>query len=732
MAPTDGTGPATANTPVPLDGDGSELIGMVVDGRYRLEDTLGRGGMGLVFRATHVGLRRQVAVKVLHPSLAASPDVRSRFEREALAVGKVDHPNCVATYDVGRLPDGSLYLAMELLEGRSLADVLEQEGQLAPGRALHILTHILRGLGSIHAANLVHRDIKPENIFLIRQGDDVDFAKILDFGIAKPMSGELSDDGVRLTQAGMAFGTPIYMAPEQALGSKLDGRADLYAAAVMAYEMLVGQPPFYSEDKLEVMSMHTAKAVPPMRSRLIKRAKPVPSSIERLIIKGLTKKPADRYESAEVFLAKVEEALHTPDGGQTDVNFERVHGDTGSHSLIDDEGDVNFAREQRATHIADSIDEVLYQTPTKALPAVQVAKLAASTKPGAAPASEDKRAGTKLGVAPAPAAPVRADDSGEIVVPPGGKGIGLPFTAPGGQTAFGLTPDQRLAQVPKATRSSSRRAAAKKQRWPLYAGILGVALVAGIVIAVVTAPGTGGGESNPTPGSGGSAGTSEPLDPNLKEAQDALFNDPVHAIQIIEENKATLGKNPTAQMVLGDAHMIRKESAKALAAYKVVVALMPSDGDNLTLRTSLRTLANDRNNEVAIGAMDLWFGNTADTTAARDAIVKAAITWNMERRHMAQKLVQTYKLGDSVDWLTAYTLDLEQEPSCERRKDAVEKLRALGNPKAIKILEAAVAKRLAKKNACLLMDARAGIAALTPQTGSDGSAGSAIGSGSGA
>jgi serine/threonine protein kinase len=739
MAPTDGTGPATANTPVPLDGDGSELIGMVVDGRYRLEDTLGRGGMGLVFRATHVGLRRQVAVKILHPSLAASPDVRSRFEREALAVGKVDHPNCVATYDVGRLPDGSLYLAMELLEGRSLADVLEQEGQLAPGRALHILTHILRGLGSIHAANLVHRDIKPENIFLIRQGDDVDFAKILDFGIAKPMSGELSDDGVRLTQAGMAFGTPIYMAPEQALGAKLDGRADLYAAAVMAYEMLVGQPPFYSEDKLEVMSMHTAKAVPPMRSRLIKRAKPVPSSIERLIIKGLTKKPADRYESAEVFLAKVEEALHTPDGGQTDVNFERVHGDTGSHSLIDDEGDVNFAREQRASHIADSIDEILHQTPTKALPAATAAKLAASTKPGVGGggnATEDKRAGTKLGVAPPPAAAIHAEDSGELVVPPGGKGIGLPFTAPGGQTAFGLTQEQRLAQVAKPAKRSSKRRDAKKKRWPLYAGILGVALVAGIVIAVVTAPGAnGGGESNPTPGGSGSGATVAKLDPNLKEAQDALFNDPVHAIQIIEDNKATLGKNATAQMVLGDAHMIRKESAKALAAYKQVVALMPSDGDNQTLRTNLRTLANDRSNEVAIGAMDLWFGNTADTTAARDAIVKAAITWNMERRHMAQKLVQTYKLGDSVDWLTAYTLDLEQEQSCERRKDAVEKLRALGNPKAIKILEAAVAKRLAKKNACLLMDARAGIAALTPSSGSDGSAGSAqsvVGSGSGA
>src|SRR3954468_21416266 len=168
MAPHDATDPALTNTPIPLDGDGAELIGMVVDNRYRLEATLGRGGMGLVFRATHIGLRRQVAVKILHPSLAASPEVRNRFEREALAVGKVDHPNCVSVYDVGRLPGGALYLAMELLEGRALADVLEQEGQIAPGRALHILAGVLRGLAHIHAAKLIHRDIKPENIFLIR------------------------------------------------------------------------------------------------------------------------------------------------------------------------------------------------------------------------------------------------------------------------------------------------------------------------------------------------------------------------------------------------------------------------------------------------------------------------------------------------------------------------------------------------------------------------------------
>ncbi|TMQ19443.1 MAG: serine/threonine protein kinase [Deltaproteobacteria bacterium] len=348
MGRADGTDPALVDTPVPLEGDGHELLGVVIDGRYRLDATLGRGGMGLVYRAAHIGLRRQVAVKILHPSLAMSPEVRNRFEREALAVGKIDHPNCVSVYDVGRLPGGALYLAMELLEGRALADVLEQEGQVAPGRALHILAGILRGLAHIHTAKLIHRDIKPENIFLIRQGDDEDFAKILDFGIAKPMAASDLDDGVKLTQAGMAFGTPIYMAPEQALGNPMDGRADLYAAAVIGYEMLCGQPPFYSDDKLEVMSMHTARPVPPMRQRMIRGARPVPSSIERLVVRGLTKKPADRYATAEDFLAEVESALRTPDGGVTDVVFERRPGrrrDRGRRAKLDRGGD-----QRRAEH----------------------------------------------------------------------------------------------------------------------------------------------------------------------------------------------------------------------------------------------------------------------------------------------------------------------------------------------------------------------------------------------
>ncbi|HSN30481.1 MAG TPA: protein kinase [Kofleriaceae bacterium] len=676
MSSIDGTDPALAHTPVPLDGDGSELIGVVIDGRYRLDATLGRGGMGLVYRATHVGLRRQVAVKILHPSLAASPEVRNRFEREALAVGRVDHPNCVATYDVGRLPDGSLYLAMELLEGKSLADVLEAEGQIAPGRALHILAHMLRGLGSIHQAGLIHRDIKPENIFLVRQGEDMDFAKILDFGIAKPISGELSDDGVRLTQAGMAFGTPIYMAPEQALGNPMDGRADLYAAAVVAYEMLCGQPPFYSEDKLEVMSMHTAKPVPPMRSKLIKGGKPVPSSIEKLIVRGLTKKPGDRYANAEVFLAAVEQALHTPEGGQTDLEFERV--DTGSQPLVgdfdEDRLDINSAIEEAIT-LAPSGQRVA--TPSKG------ARLATPAK------GAESRVGTKLGVGveTAPAPPVLASGDARGRVGGGGVGIGIPFTGPAGEPIFGLTPEQRLAQVPP------------KRRWWLYVLIAVLATGVGVGIAIWTKP-----------------ADDNKLDPNSPagQASEALERgDPAKAIAILE--KAPIDKDADAQLVLGEAYAARNENLEAIEAYRRALALAPDVESDKKLRASLRAMAADKDPDVVAKAFDLWVGRTKDPEAA-PSIDNAAVSQQYERRHAVAPIIEKYKLGDGVEWLKAYTLDLEEGETCEIRKEAVAKLRALADPRAIEPLERAIAKKIKSGplrgkpvSACLIDDANAAI-----------------------
>jgi serine/threonine protein kinase len=651
--------------------------------------------MGLVFRATHIGLRRQVAVKILHPSLAASGDVRSRFEREALAVGKIDHPNCVAVYDTGRLPDGSLYLAMELLEGKPLSDVLEQEGQIAPGRALHILAHILRGLSHIHATGLIHRDIKPENIFLIRQGDDLDFAKILDFGIAKPMAASDLDDGVKLTQAGMAFGTPIYMAPEQALGNPMDGRADLYAAAVMAYEMLCGQPPFYSDDKLEVMSMHTARPVPPMRQRMIKGGRPVPSSIERLIIRGLTKKPSDRYANADVFLAEVEEAMHTPDGGVTDVNFERLGEQTGSVPLLGADGNVritgenDFASEVASENIANAIDETLSAAP--------VVPRAATPAKG-------------LGLSPAvtqgrPSAPRLG----------GGVGLGLPYTGPAGEPIFGLTPEQRLASaaakpehgianaVEGETAGRPRTTAARALRhWPLYAAIIGVAIAAGVVIALVTRP---------------AEEVTQKLDPGTPAgiANEALERgDPAKAVQILEAQKDAIAKDPQAQLILGHAHAARHESGPSMAAYEQTLTLQPELESNAILRANLRAMAADKAPDVVASAFDLWVGRTNDPEA-KELLLKAAVSENLERRHAARPVIERHQLTNAVDWLIAYSYDLDQEVTCDARRGAVAKLRALNDERAVAPLQRALARRMKNRkpfSPCLIEDAKAAIGVL--------------------
>jgi len=759
MGRADGTDPALVDTPVPLEGDGHELLGVLIDGRYRLDATLGRGGMGLVYRAAHVGLRRQVAVKILHPSLAASPDVRNRFEREALAVGKIDHPHCVSVYDVGRLPGGALYLAMELLEGRALADILETEGQIAPGRALHVLAGILRGLAHIHAAKLIHRDIKPENIFLIRHGQDEDFAKILDFGIAKPMATSDLDDGVRLTQAGMAFGTPIYMAPEQALGNPMDGRADLYAAAVIGYEMLCGQPPFYSDDKLEVMSMHTTRPVPPMRTRMLKGARPVPASIERLILRGLTKKPGDRYATAEEFLAEVERALRTPDGGATDVIFD-LPSDTGAHPLVALDGEVRIAHSEdfaaetvvdARDSIADAISEALStpmlgggaMRPERGRPSLPgiggpgvpptaglsgaIAQIAAQdgedvdedveTNQETALARESVAASVLAGSAPAPGMAPLATGS----TPRGGVGLGLPFTGPHGVPMFASAEPRRAGasepfvvvndgSVARALEPEPRPrppAAAPRirRRVGLYTAIAACAISIGVVGAVITAK--------------ANQGDSAVLDPTTPAgaASEALAQgDPGRALQILDANNATIGNDAQAQLVLGHVRASRNESGLALAAYERALTLEPELQDDARLRAALRAMASSAQDyEVMARAFDVWVGRT-DDALARTAVLASAVHDEIARRKAVRPVIERHRLGSSVDWLKAYSLDLQQEPTCEARREAVAHLRALGDPRAIGALERAMVKtskstayRGRKVNDCLSEDASAAI-----------------------
>jgi serine/threonine protein kinase len=283
-------------------------VGEVIDGRYRVTAALGRGGMGSVYRAEHVTIKRQVALKLLNKELRQFKEINERFEREAFATGRLNHPNCVTISDSGTLEDGTTYLAMEYLDGRSLADELAENDHLPIDVSLRIARHVLAGLAHAHGAGVVHRDLKPENIFLVKQDGDPNFAKILDFGIAK-LIGEAMDDagGKNLTQAGIAVGSPTYMSPEQATGEAIDGRTDLYSLSILLHEMITGRPPFYGPDKVAVLRMHLLREVPPLSEAAPEI--PVPPVVEQLIRQGLEKRPADRFQTAEMFMEVVDHVL---------------------------------------------------------------------------------------------------------------------------------------------------------------------------------------------------------------------------------------------------------------------------------------------------------------------------------------------------------------------------------------------------------------------------------------
>ncbi len=258
--------------------------------------------MGAVYQAEHTHMRKRLAVKVLHPEMSRLPEVVARFEREAMAAAHIDHPNVAAATDFGKLDDGSFFLVLEFVEGQSLRDAMNA-GRLEVGRALRILRQVSGALGQAHSLGIVHRDLKPENVMLVERGGDPDFVKVLDFGIAKVPVGELAKEapgavkGPVLTQLGMVYGTPEYMAPEQALGQNVDPRADIYALGVLTFEMLAGVRPFDHESKVTLLGMHVTAPVPSISQKSPDAY--VPPEVEAIIIRMLAKEATARYADAK-------------------------------------------------------------------------------------------------------------------------------------------------------------------------------------------------------------------------------------------------------------------------------------------------------------------------------------------------------------------------------------------------------------------------------------------------
>lgn len=297
------------------------VSGGLIDGRYRIIEELGRGGMGCVYRAEHIGLRREVALKVLRSRAGQGTTVdRQRFEREAFATGRLRHPNCVATTDFGVLADGSSYLVMELLVGQRLSDALEACGRMPAARALHIMRHVLSGVAHAHELGVIHRDLKPQNVVLIDHLGDSDFAKVLDFGLAK-LQGDalLAEGGAKLTATGITFGSPHYMSPEQAFGNPVDHRSDLYAAAVMLFELIAGAPPFDAHEIRSILMMHATRGIPRMHE--IARDVSCPVEVELLIRQGLAKDPRDRMASARELIAGIDRCLDLLDSDRTNLRL---------------------------------------------------------------------------------------------------------------------------------------------------------------------------------------------------------------------------------------------------------------------------------------------------------------------------------------------------------------------------------------------------------------------------
>jgi eukaryotic-like serine/threonine-protein kinase len=291
------------STATPIDSEGvpaTSRVGQVIDGRYRLKATLGAGAMGAVYDAEHVEIGRRLAIKILHPQYSRNADLVARFRREARAASTIGNPHIVEVTDFGTTADGCAYFVMERLDGHDLKEVLVREHTIAVPRALAIATQVCRGVQAAHEHGIIHRDLKPENIYLVSRETGPDFVKILDFGIAKSAALE-NADGRTLTQPGIAMGTPVYMAPEQATGMAVDARIDIYAVGTILYEMLTGQPPIDGDDVLEVLTRKATEDPPPPS----KLNPSVPPHVEEVVLRALARDPAQRPQS----MAQLEQEL---------------------------------------------------------------------------------------------------------------------------------------------------------------------------------------------------------------------------------------------------------------------------------------------------------------------------------------------------------------------------------------------------------------------------------------
>jgi len=298
--------PESTNIPKDSEQRVKSLLGAMIDNKYQVEEHIGRGGIGMVYKAKHVLIGREVAIKVLHPHLIENEDSLKRFQHEAQVASKLNHPNAVLIYDYGVFK-GAPFIVMEYVKGLTLKDKIKTSGAISPAKTYEFFSKACAALKEAHSLGIVHRDLKPDNIIISQKDGGVEHVQVLDFGIAKLLTDSGEKGATIVTQAGMFYGTPHYASPEQALGKELDKRSDIYSLGIILFECLAGEVPFDAPSIMEVLMQQINKEPPALSERQPKlRAH---AQLDAVIKKSLAKDPAERYQSVDELLDAFKAAI---------------------------------------------------------------------------------------------------------------------------------------------------------------------------------------------------------------------------------------------------------------------------------------------------------------------------------------------------------------------------------------------------------------------------------------
>ena len=682
----------------------AELVGTLVGGKYRVVSKIGTGSMGDVYEAE--GPSGHVALKVLKVD---DDTLAARFLREAKTMSLFQHPNIVELLEVGKLDDGRLFFAAELVRGITLRALLES-GPVEIERALAIVRQVLDALGHAHAMGVVHRDIKPENVMLVDGGapdGNSDLVKILDFGVAKLIGDTpavLGEGTLTITGYG-ALGTPYYISPEAVLGRALDARADIYSIGVMLFELITGKPPYMHEDVAVLMRMHAAAPIPKLQERAPDRH--VTPELELVVSEALAKKPELRFKTASEMISAIDAAARSldqlffadPPKKSTDVfgalpmKGPAQVGPSGASAPGGSSGQVASASVEPSASAPAAFSPSSIPSASQPVQPGPAHAHESAAHGGSAPTRKSASRIGLPGVAPdhtpvagAPVAQPHTSTAGPVV------GVVVPANGPMQDRASAPLFSPPMPHMPPRPKQPSKLAAlAVQHKKYVIAGIGAFLLIIIIVIAVAA----GGGDEAATDASSATASRSPAKRAELvKAAQEKIAAGlPAKALEILEAEP--LGDDDDAFVVLGHARVTSNRRLDGVAAYERAIKLDKKHLADPQIREHLERILESRDAAAAIVAMELAIRMEPPLHDAIKRLAESSKNNDVRRRSFA--VAEREKFAEGIDVVASRSLDLAQATTCEERLAAVLELKRMADPKALPALKRAKTHRCVER-----------------------------------